>query len=74
MLPFLRCTYLHKLPNKILSLKHNIGDRSKEFLPLDWLYSACLPILSSGFLALVEVDFCPLLGLVSPFYIVPPVP
>lgn len=51
-----------------------MGDRSREFLPLDWLYSACVPVPSSGFLALVEADFYPLPGLVSPFYNVPPIP
>lgn len=62
------------LPNKILLIRYNTGDKPKEFLPRDWLYLASLLMLPSGFPALVEVDFYPLPGLVSPFYIVPPVP
>ena len=49
-------------------------DWPKESLPLDWLNSACLPVLPSGFLALVEADFYPLPGLAFPFYVVPPIP
>lgn len=59
---------------RMLRIRHNTSDKPKEFLPLDWLYSACLPVPPSGFPALVEVDFYPLPGLVSPFYIAPPIP
>lgn len=51
-----------------------MNDWPKELLPVDWLNSACLPVLPSGFLALVEADFYHLPGLAFPFYVVPPIP